>query len=55
MIKGPDWEESEKSASSVVNTELSKGFIWGDGHLYKRTIVGASKNQDIIAEARKMG
>lgn len=55
VIKGPDWEESGKSASSVVNTELSKGFVWGDGHLYRKVIIGQSKNQDIIAEARKMG
>lgn len=55
VIKGPDWEESEKSASSVVNIELCKGFIWGDGHLYKKEISGKSRNQDIIAEARKMG
>lgn len=55
MIKGPDWEESEKNASAFVNTELSKGFVWGGGHLYKRDIIGQSKNQDTIAEARKMG
>ncbi len=55
VIKGPVWEESEKNASAFVNTELSKDFVWGGGHLYKREIVGKFKNEDIIAEARRMG
>jgi hypothetical protein len=55
VIKGPQWEESEKNAGQFVNQMKSKDFIWGGGHLYKRDIVGQAKNEDTIAEARKLG
>lgn len=55
VIKGPHWEESAKNAGQFVRLGKSKDFVWGGGHLYKRDITGQFKNEDIIAEARKMG
>lgn len=55
VIKGPFWEESEKNAGQFVNLWKSKDFVWGGGHLYKRNMVGEFKNEDTIAEARKLG
>lgn len=55
VIKGPEWEESEKNAGRFVDTDLAKDLIWGAGHLYKRNISGQQKNEDILAAARKLG
>jgi hypothetical protein len=55
VIKGRDWEESEKSAGQFVNLEKSKDLVWGGGHLYKRNIYGRQKNEDVIAETRRLG
>lgn len=55
VIKGPEWQESEKNAGQFVNTDLSKDFVWGGGHLYKRNIRGMQKNEDVLAAARKLG
>ena len=55
VIKGPLWEESEKNAGQFVKLMKTKDLVWGGGHLYKRDIVGRAENEDIIAEARKLG
>lgn len=55
VIKGPQWEESGLNAGQFVNLRKSNDLVWGGGHLYRRGIVGFAKNEDIIAEARKMG
>ncbi len=55
VIKGPEWQESEKNAGRFVNTDLAKDIVWGGGHLYKRNIHGRQKNEDILAAARKLG
>lgn len=55
VIKGPLWEESEKNAGQFVKLMKTQDLVWGGGHLYKRDIVGRAKNEDVIAEARKLG
>jgi len=55
VIKGPQWEESAKNAGQFVKLAKTKDLVWGGGHLYKRDINGKSKNEDIIAEARRLG
>ena len=55
VIKGPHWAESEKNAGQFVNLAKTKDLVWGGGHLYKRNIIGQARNEDTIAEARKLG
>jgi hypothetical protein len=55
VIKGPHWEESAKNAGQFVNLTKAKDFVWGGGHLYKRNLIGRGKNEDTIAEARRLG
>lgn len=55
VIKGTDWEESEKNAGQFVKMKKSADLVWGGGHLYRKTMVGKFKNEDILAEARKLG
>ncbi len=55
VIKGTDWQESPGSAVPFVNLKKARSLVWGGGHLYKRTIIGLSKNEDIIGEARTIG
>ncbi len=55
VIKGTDWEESEKNAGQFLKIEASKDLVWGGGHLYKKNIIGVAKNIDIIAEVKVLG
>jgi hypothetical protein len=38
-----------------VKLDKAKDLVWGGGHLYKKNIIGVAKNQDIIAETRRLG
>jgi len=55
VIKGRQWEESEKNAGQFVDLKKAKDLVWGGGHLYKRNITGMEKNEDVIAVAGKLG
>ncbi len=55
VIKGPHWEESEKNSGQFVNLAKTKDLVWGGGHLYKRNIIGQARNEDTVAEARRLG
>lgn len=55
VVKGRDWNESEKNAGQFVKLDKAKDLVWGGGHLYKKNIIGVAKNQDIIAETRRLG
>jgi hypothetical protein len=55
VIKGTDWEESEKNAGQFLKIEQTKELVWGGGHLYKKNIIGNAKNTDTIAEVKALG
>ena len=55
VISGLDWEESPGAARGSIEIDKTKGLVWADGHIYRRTITGTHKNEDILAKARAMG
>lgn len=55
VISGTEWDESEKSAGQFVDDAKSAGLVWPGGHLYRRSIVGRAKNEDVLAVTRKLG
>ena len=54
VIKGTDWEESEKNAGQFLKIDACKDLVWGGGHLYKKNMIGEAKNIDIIAEVKAL-
>ncbi len=45
------WEESPGIAKSVCKVEKSEGLLQGDGHIYRRRMVGDFANKDIVLGA----
>ena len=43
-----NWVESPQLASQFSKAEKSKGLIWDKGHVYRRSMVGKLKNEDVI-------
>jgi len=48
------WQESPGLARATVEVEKAQGLVWPDGHLYRRQIDGPQKNQDTLAQARRL-
>ncbi|MCW1922216.1 hypothetical protein OKA05_06605 [Luteolibacter arcticus] len=42
------WQESERLASAFTKPENAEQLIVGDAHVYRRSLVGKMKNEDII-------
>lgn len=55
VISGRDWDESEKNAGQFVNEAKAKDLVWAGGHIYRRSIIGRAKNEDVIAMTRNLG
>jgi hypothetical protein len=55
VISGSDWDESEKNAGQFVDEAKAKDLVWAAGHIYRRSIIGKAKNEDVIAMTRNLG
>lgn len=45
------WEESPGLAKGTSKVEKSEGLIFGDGHIYRRRMIGNFANKDVILGA----
>ena len=45
------WQESERLASSFMKPDKAQQLIVADAHVYRRSLVGKMKNEDIILSA----
>jgi hypothetical protein len=45
------WEESPGIAKGTSKIEKSQGLLFGDGHIYRRRMVGTFENKDVILGA----
>jgi hypothetical protein len=55
VISGREWDESEKNAGQFVDAAKAKDLVWPGGHLYRRSIIGRARNEDVIAMTRNLG
>ena len=46
-----NWEESPGIAKGACKAEKSEGLLNGDGHIYRRRMIGDFANNDIILGA----